>query len=265
MISLHAIVARKKKEVQDMLPVSAAPTERSFIGALRKQKQARKPGLIAEIKFRSPSEGKLLERTRLPAVLSAYNRHAQALSILCDHEDFGGGYDILETIRSQSSLPILAKEFILDVKQIQRARAAGADAILLIASILSPSQIQELSACAVSLKMAVLFEMHHEEEIAFIPDISPDFLLLGINHRNLSTLMIDLTLTERFDPLLRSRYPQHLIVAESGIHTADDVMRLSAHADAFLIGTAFLKADDPSAVITSLFPQFSSASRQAPR
>ena len=248
---LDAIVERKRAEAAAMSVVAPAePSHRSFVSALRSQS----PALIAEVKFRSPSEGTLLDRERLPELLNAYRGHAQAISVLCDEQDFGGGYGLLEEIRQSVDLPILAKEFIVSGRQVIRARKAGADAVLLIAAILSPEEIRNLSETIVALGMAVLFEIHEEKEAAFIPAFSPGQLVIGINNRNLDTLQVDLGTTARLAPKVRERFPDHLMVAESGVRNAQDVRTLSRDVDGFLIGTAFLKAKDPASCIQSLFP-----------
>ena len=247
-----SIIDRKKREVEALPDYPAlAPTEQSLHSALMR----RKPSLIAEVKPKSPSEGILMSLTDLPRILRIYNAHAQATSVLTDKEAFGGGYDLLHIVRTMTDLPILAKEFIIDRKQIRAARHAGADAVLLIAAMLTASEAQRLAEDACALGMCVLFEIHEEREMTKIPTLPSASLILGINNRNLDTLTIDLQRTTTLAPKIRTLHPEHLLLSESGIAEADDVSRLTQCVDGFLIGTTFLKSADPEAAILSLFPK----------
>lgn len=250
MSRLFAIAERKRKEAVALPEKADLPkSDRDCIRSLR----SRSPALIAEVKPRSPSAGSLLNLSQVPNIVSLYSAHAQAISVLCDASDFGGGFDLLAEVRAMTDLPILAKEFIVARSQIHRAREAGADAVLLIAAILSESEIRELSAESLKLGMTVLFEIHAEEEIEKVPTLAPDELMIGINNRDLHSLKVDLGTTETLAPLLRTRFPAHLLIAESGIATREDVTRLSNIVDGFLIGTTFLRAQDPTSKIRDLF------------
>ncbi len=249
---LDSIIERKKREAEDLPELSElVPAEKSLHRSLKK----RKPALIAEVKPKSPSEGTLMSLTDLPRILRVYNAHAQAISVLCDSEAFGGGYELLRIVSSMTDLPILAKEFIVDPRQIRAARNAGADAILLIAAILTKKQVQELSEEAHALGMCVLLELHDEHDIEKIPTLPAEGLIIGINNRNLNNLQIDLQTTVSLAPKIKALHPENLLVSESGIKTATDVDTLGKIVDGFLIGTAFLKAADPKATILSLFPR----------
>lgn len=251
MTFLTSILERKTLEAAALPDVDPKVSERSIVDALRE----RQPALIAEVKPASPSQGALLSPSRLPSVVRAYNKHAQAISVLCDHEAFGGSYELLAAVRTMTDLPILAKEFIVDRKQIRMARHAGADAILLIAAMVTKKKAQELSEEACALGMCVLFEIHEHRDITMVPTLPPDALIIGINNRNLNDLTIDLHTTTTLAPTIRSLHPETLLISESGIEREDDVRSLGTLIDAFLIGTTFLKSTDPAAAILSLFPE----------
>ncbi len=254
MTFLQSILERKKQEAKDLPEMTTlSPTEKSMTESLRKMK----PALIAEVKPMSPSEGTLMDLTDLPRILRIYNIRAQAISVLCDNATFGGGYDLLSVVRTMTDLPILAKEFIVSEKQIRRARHAGADAILLIAAMLTKQEAQTLAEQADALGMSVLFEIHEEKEILSIPALSSDSLVIGINNRNLKNLKIDLETTKNLAPKIRSLYPEHLLLSESGIRTGSDIATLSLSIDGFLIGTTFLKSSDAKATMAELFPSIS--------
>lgn len=248
---LERIVARKRKEVPLLhAPADVHPSNNSFVQPLRR----RKPSVIAELKPKSPSEGFLFDPKDLSSLLDAYEVRADALSVLCDSVDFGGGYDLLQRVRAQTDLPILAKEFIISEVQVRMARACGADAILLIAAILSKDEAQALASTALSLGMDILFELHTKEDFEKIPDAPIEDLVLGINNRNLDTLAIDLQTTEALAPLLRTQFPGCLLISESGITAKEHVDHLSRFVDGFLIGTTLLRSGDPKVALQSLFP-----------
>jgi indole-3-glycerol phosphate synthase len=247
---LDSIIARKKEEVKNLRhPSNVKKSERNFVTAMRSVH----PSLLAEVKPRSPSEGTIISSARIPNIVSVYNQQAQAISVLCDEEFFGGGYDLLTEVRAMTKLPILAKEFIIDPVQIRKAREAGADAVLLIAAVLEEGQIAELSQVAIDLGMAILFEVHHGEEMGKIPTLPSESLVIGINNRNLSTLEIDLEMTPALSLNIRTGFPDHLLISESGIESRKDIERLQNDCDGFLIGTTFLKASDPSEKLLELF------------
>lgn len=199
----------------------------------------------------SPSKGKLMSAGDIDTIVKLYNEHADGISVLCDKKFFGGSFDLLQKIREQTDLPILAKEFIIDAKQILHAREAGADAILLIATLLTPEQVKEFSALAETLGMAVLYEIHTKDEITTIPAQGADQMIIGINNRDLTTLAIDLQSTEKLAPMLRKKYPDHLIISESGIGGVDDARKLKPLVDGFLIGSGILESKNPQEFLTT--------------
>ncbi|HRH92952.1 MAG TPA: indole-3-glycerol phosphate synthase TrpC [Candidatus Peribacteria bacterium] len=236
MTILDDILRHKRDEVAALPDCAPQPSTRDFVAGLR----TASPCLIAEVKPKSPSAGPLLDRANVPALMESYNRHAQAVSVLCDERFFGGGFDLLRQVRALTDLPILAKEFIVDAKQIRVARDAGADAVLLIANVLSANEILRFSAEATGLGMGVLLELHDESDLEKIPAMHAGTLVLGINNRSLATLHIDLDTTARLSPLVRTLCPGHLVIGESGVTMKADLARLQPSVDGFLIGTGLL-------------------------
>lgn len=243
MTFISTIRRLKETEIQSLDSTGKLDSsKRDFIGSLR----SARPALIAEVKPKSPSGGNLLTLNNAPPIVKRYNDHAQAISVLCDYEYFGGGYDLLASVRTMTDLPILAKEFIVDERQIMAARRAGADAVLLIATLNGAQQNQKLSSAALSLGMDILFEIHEETELSAVPLVDSDHMAIGINSRNLQTMDIDLGTILRIAPLVRERFPKHLIIGESGITSPDDIDSLRSSIDGFLIGTALLGNDSES-------------------
>lgn len=255
---LDTIIVTKKQEIASLPDVtpehSSGP---SFIDALLKKN----PVLIAEIKPKSPSGGELLRREDVPKLIKLYGEHAQAISVLCDSQYFGGGFDLLAEVRSLTDKPLLAKEFIISIRQIDHAVKNGASAILLIARILEIYEMVELASYAVNLNLDVLIEIHLKEEMekaaktfSALTEEQRQHIILGINNRNLQTLKTDVGITEKLAPLARKRLPGiRCVITESGIHTKEDVARLQPLVQGFLIGTSILKSDDPVSHLTSLF------------
>ncbi len=258
---LQKIVEAKKKEILSLPEIDVAnlPPRKDFVGALL---QAVRPSIIAEIKPKSPSQGFLFERSKVPSIVTAYNTNADAISVLCDKEFFGGGYDLLREVRALTGKPILAKEFIIDAKQIRYAAESGADAILLIASILTDEELSELATDAALLGLGVLLEVHSEKEVQRVaqtyqsmPSSSQAQIVIGINNRDLDTLEIDLRVTERLAPKIRELMPSiRCVITESGVKSSDDVLRLQKHVQGFLIGTSILRSENPADFLSSLFP-----------
>ena len=243
---LSEIIAKKHEEIPCIrADAQIRKLKKSFIQALR----MRCPSLIAEIKPRSPSRGTLIEPADIPVLLQEYNAHADAISVLCDNGFFGGGYDLLSDVRLQTELPILAKEFIVHTSQIDAANQAGADAILLIAAMLSREELRDLALYAEERGMAVLLEIHAEEEIERIPSLSADAMMLGINNRNLMTLEIDLATTPKLAKPLREKFPKHILIAESGTTTSEHVRKLTPIVDGFLIGTGLLNTESRAEIL----------------
>ncbi len=220
--------------------------ERDFIEALR---QPGRVALIAELKRQSPSRGMLRERFDPIQIAQTYQAGgAAAISVLTDTRFFGGQLPLLRDVKNFTELPILRKDFIIDEYQVYQSAQAAADAILLIARLLSPEALCRLVALAHTLQLDVLAEVHAEAELDAA--LAAGCRLIGINHRDLDTLEIDLTLSQRLIP----RIPKECtIVAESGLATRADVERMRAlGVHAVLIGEAFMVADDIAAKMREL-------------
>ena len=211
--------------------------------------------LIAEIKKSSPSAGLIVKNFDPVAIAQIYHAHgAAALSVLTDETYFDGRLRFIEDVKQVVPLPVLRKDFIVDKYQIHESRAAGADAILLIAEVLEGSQIVDFTAAARNLGMAVLVEVHSEETLTSVLDAlgppSIDRYLLGINNRDLSAQVTDLSTMKELSQLIPDGLP---FVAESGIATRADVETArQTGACAILVGEAILRADDIGAKIDTL-------------
>lgn len=238
---LDTIVAKKHEEVAGLrrqgLPArTAADAPRGFIRAL-----CAKPGvaIIAEAKKASPSKG-LIEPDFDPVqVAKNYQKNgATAISVLTDRHFFQGELDFLISIRKEVGLPVLRKDFIIDPLQIEESHRAGADAILLIAAILSPAQLHNFRVQAEALGMDALVEVHGEVELD--QALASGARLIGINNRNLHDFIVDLNTTFRLKTLVPQGIP---VVSESGITTVEDIVRLKeAGIDAALIGESLMRA-----------------------
>jgi indole-3-glycerol phosphate synthase len=228
----------------------AAGKPRDFIGALRAKITAGLPAVIAEIKKASPSRGVLRERFDPAAIARSYARHGTAcLSVLTDEFFFQGRAEDLSIARAACDLPALRKDFVIDPYQVYESRAMGADCILLIVAALEPAQMRGLEAVAVSLGMAVLAEVHDRAELDLALELATP--LIGINNRNLRSFETSLATTLG----LSSRVPEpRIVVTESGILAPEDVARLrQAGVHAFLVGEAFMRAQDPGKELERLF------------
>ena len=228
----------------------AAEPPRDFVGALRAKLARGAAAVIAEIKKASPSRGVLRARFEPAAIAASYERHGAAcLSVLTDSEFFQGGIEDLRAARAACSLPVLRKDFTIDPYQVLEARAAGADCILLIAAALERARMQELEGLARELRLAVLVEVHDADELESA--LSLQTPLIGINNRNLSTFETRLETTLA----LLDRVPrERLVVTESGILRREDVARMrAAKVDCFLVGEAFMRAEDPGVELERLF------------
>ncbi len=257
---LDAIVAAKQQEVRSLPDIMPAHREKSsFVDAIL----AIHPSLIAEIKPKSPSSGHLLAIQDVPKLVELFDARAQAISVLCDEHFFGGSYDLLRHVRSLTNKPLLAKEFIIDSRQIDHAADAGADAILLIATILSAQELVTLTSYAITRGLDVLIEVHSIEDIEKtaqtfkkLSNEHQHHIIVGMNNRDLASLKTDIRTTEHLVPLIRSKMPSlGAIIAESGISTRADVEQLTPFVQGFLIGTSILQSKDPAAHLASLFPR----------
>lgn len=257
---LDKIVAVKREEVaaalkQKSLAVVRADAEsrvltRDFEGAMRAKIAAGQPAVIAEIKKASPSKG-VLRADFIPAdIAQSYAEYGAAcLSVLTDRQFFQGGVDYLKQARASCNLPVLRKDFMIDVYQIYEARAMGADAILLIAACLDDAQMADMEAVARGLDMAVLVEVHDRAELARALKLKTR--LVGINNRNLKTFEVSLQTTL---DMLPDVPPDRLLVTESGILSPEDVRRMrDAQVNAFLVGEAFMRASEPGLALSQLF------------
>ncbi|MGQ0558300.1 MAG: bifunctional indole-3-glycerol-phosphate synthase TrpC/phosphoribosylanthranilate isomerase TrpF [Sphingosinicella sp.] len=243
---LGEIVRRKRVEVAARLgggEIEARPTRRSLAAALAG------PGVrfIMEVKKSSPSAGPLAPRIDAAAQAAAYAGAASAISVLTDGPGFGGRLEDLRTVRRVFNGPILAKDFIVDPRQVSEARRHGADAVLAILAVLDDAQAAAVLRAARALDMDVLVEAHDAWEVRRAVALGAS--IVGINNRDLRTLKIDLGNTGRLAPLVpRDR----LVVAESGVSGRTDAERLAPHADAILVGTSLMRAASPAEAARSL-------------
>ena len=232
---LARIVARKRGEVAARLngPVAAEPTRRSLRAALSR------PGarFIMEVKRASPSGHR--SAVSVEQAVAAYAPVADAISVLTDGAGFGGSLDDLAMVRERFDGPILAKDFIVDMAQVSEARAHGADAVLVMMSVLDDTVAATVLTEAQRLGMDAIVEVHDETELERALGLGA--VIIGINNRDLKSLSTDLAVTERLAPLVP---PDVLLISESGIATHADVERLSPIADAFLVGSALMAASD---------------------
>jgi indole-3-glycerol phosphate synthase len=223
---------------------------RGFEASLRSKIAAGHAGVITEVKKASPSKGVLRADFRPADIAASYAANGAAcLSVLTDEQFFQGSTAYLQQARAACAIPVLRKDFMIDVYQIYEARAMGADAILLIVSALDHGLMAEMEACAHELGMGVLVETHDGDELTAALRLKTD--LLGINNRNLRTFEVSLENTLG----LLDRIPaDKLVITESGIMVPEDVKRMrEANVHAFLVGEAFMRAPDPGAELARLF------------
>ncbi len=243
--------ARKKKPLEAMREDALSRVlTRDFVGALRRRIAAGQAAVIAEVKKASPSKG-VLRADFVPAdIAQSYAEHGAAcLSVLTDRSFFQGSADYLKQARASCDLPVLRKDFMVDAYQIYESRAMGADAVLLIAACLADEQMAELESIAHGLDMAVLVEVHDRDELMRALRLKTP--LVGINNRNLRTFEVSLDTTLALLPEVPA---DRLLVTESGILGHADVQRMrAAGVHAFLVGEAFMRAEDPGAALASLF------------
>ncbi len=257
---LKKIVARKLEEIDERsasvsldqlkAKLDDADAPRGFVQSLNDKIAAGQSGVIAEIKKASPSKGVLREHFVPAEIAQSYANHGAAcLSVLTDVDFFQGGDAYLKQARAACSLPVIRKDFIVDPYQVYEARAMSADCILLIVACLTDRQLADLNGLAMKLGMDVLIEVHDAEELERALKVPNP--MIGINNRNLRTF--DVSLQTTLD-LLASIADDRLVVTESGIHAPEDVALMREHkVNAFLVGEAFMRADEPGEKLAALF------------
>lgn len=257
---LEKILLRKREEIierSEKLDLNSitryaeqADPVRGFITSIEKRLTENMPAVIAEIKKASPSKGVLRENFNPVAIAKTYEANGAAcLSVLTDADFFQGGENYLKQARSACVLPVIRKDFIIGPYQVYEARMINADCILLIVAALDDATLQELLDLAHQLGMDVLVEVHDEQELERA--LASGAKLIGINNRNLHTFETSLDTTLK----MLEQVPQdRIIVTESGIHTPADVQLMrDNNVNTFLVGEAFMKAEDPGEKLKELF------------
>ena len=257
---LEKILATKRDEVaarQAIKPLAevrreaeAMPPTRGFVQALRDKAKAQTPGVIAEVKKASPSKGVIRENFEPLTIAQSYaDGGATCLSVLTDEQYFQGSDAYLKEIAQNVDLPVIRKDFIIDEYQIYEARALGADCILLIVSALNVMRLTVLTTLARGLGLDVLIEVHDRVELESALAQQPT--LVGINNRNLKTFETSLNTTIDLLPMIPDGVT---VVTESGIATRSDVELMQANdVHCFLVGEAFMRADNPGSELKQLF------------
>lgn len=255
-VKVEEVAAAKAVRSLSSLRAEAESTERRrdlrpFEGALRRKVRAGRAAVIAEVKKASPSKGVLREHFVPAEIAASYEAGgAAALSVLTDERFFQGSAAYLQQARAACSLPVLRKDFVVDEYQVVQARVIGADCILLIAACLDDARMADLEAAARALGMSVLVEVHDGAELDRALRLKTP--LLGINNRNLRSFEVTLQTTLELLPRVPA---DRLLVTESGILAPADVQRMrGAGVQAFLVGEAFMRAADPGAALSMLFP-----------
>ncbi|MBG9389301.1 indole-3-glycerol phosphate synthase TrpC [Caenimonas aquaedulcis] len=261
---LEKIVAVKRQEIaaaQRRMPVAAMRADaesrvltRDFEAALRRKIAAGQSAVIAEVKKASPSKGVLREEFIPADIAQSYalgdgKTSAACLSVLTDRQFFQGQVDYLKQARASCDLPVLRKDFMVDPYQVYESRSMGADCILLIVACLDDARMAEMEAIARSLDMAVLVEVHDRAELQRALKLKTP--LIGINNRNLRTFDVSLDTTLG---MLGDVPADRLVITESGITTPEDVKKMrDAGVHAFLVGEAFMRAEEPGDALAALF------------
>ena len=257
---LKTIVDRKWQEIAERAArVSLADltagarrqsAPRGFVASMAGKLAAGHSAVIAEVKKASPSKGVIREHFDPAAIAASYEHGGAAcLSVLTDNDFFQGSEAYLQQARAACELPVIRKDFIVDPYQVVEARAIGADCILLIVACLDDVQMAELNAAAIELGMDVLIEVHNREEL--LRSLPLGNRLVGINNRDLHTFETSLNTT--FD-LLADIPDDRIVVTESSIHSREDVSAMREHGvNAFLVGEAFMRADEPGEKLAELF------------
>jgi len=249
----HVEIATRSKQasLQQLKNIAEnSSSVRPFVSAIKNKIAHNKSAVIAEIKRASPSKGLIRENFNPKEIAASYQKGgASCISVLTDEDYFQGCTAYLCEARAACDLPVIRKDFIIDIYQVYEARAMNADCILLIVSALNDKQMQRLYSLARSLEMDVLIEVHDEIELKRALHLNP--ALIGINNRNLRTFETSLETTLN---LLAQIPEQHIVVTESGIHQREDIQLMRRNqVNAFLVGEAFMRADDPGKELNSLF------------
>ncbi|EJL87215.1 Indole-3-glycerol phosphate synthase [Herbaspirillum sp. CF444] len=244
----HRDLASLRRDVES--DTEARAQLRGFEAGVRGKIAAGNAGIIAEVKKASPSKGVIRPDFKPAEIAVSYATHGAAcLSVLTDVQFFQGAPEYLKQARAACTLPVLRKDFMMDLYQVYEARSWGADAILLIVAALDHGLMAELEACAHELGMSVLVEVHDGAELDAALKLKT--ALLGINNRNLRTFETTLDTTLNLLPRIP---PEKLVVTESAIATPDDVKRMrDANVNAFLVGEAFMRAPEPGVELARLF------------
>ncbi|MCW2959721.1 MAG: Indole-3-glycerol-phosphate synthase [Thermoleophilia bacterium] len=243
-------LAAEAQDGIDRSVLAAAPVTRSLVDAVRTAVAEDRLAVIAEVKRRSPSVGDIAIDADPSTQGAAYAvAGATGISVLTEADHFGGSLDDLRAVRGSSAeVPVLRKDFIVEGSQLMAARAAGADAVLLIAALHDASRLRDLVDMAHGHGLDVLLEVHDEAELERA--LTTEAVLIGINNRDLRDFSIDLAVTERLAPLVPA---DRLVVAESGVRTVADAARLRrAGAHVVLVGEALMRAEDPAAFVREL-------------
>jgi indole-3-glycerol phosphate synthase len=247
---------RSQKSIEQLKQeIHSRPKCRNFYKAVTKR-NSRGINVIAEVKKASPSAGVIREDFNAVAIAQTYEKYgADAISVLTDEKYFQGRLEYIEQIKQAVDLPILRKDFIIDLWQVYESRAAGADAILLIAEALKPGELMDLMIAAAELTLTVLLEVHQADTLLAVRSLigfpKKGYSVFGINNRDLSTMQVDLNTTSRLAELIDN---QNELVAESGVKTRADVEKLkSVGVRAVLIGQVLCESPDIEAKFTELF------------
>jgi indole-3-glycerol phosphate synthase len=257
---LEKIISVKHREIEESRAAvsfselerqcSGLPPTRDFVHALRSRVEKSQPAVIAEIKKASPSKGVIREDFDPVAIARSYQQSGAAcLSVLTDRDFFQGAPEYLTAVRAETTIPVIRKDFIIDPYQVYEARAMGADCILLIVAALETAQMRELERIARGMGMAVLVEIHSQEELDGALELETP--LIGINNRNLRTFETDIGTSLRVAKGISSG---RVVITESGINTREDVALMVENSIyAFLVGESMMRKPDPGAALKDLF------------
>src|SRR5699024_6950638 len=252
MTILDKIIAEKKKEVKELInqTFDQQLDDKEIKPFSERIKEKETMGLIAEIKRASPSKGMINVDVNPKEQAELYEANgASAISVLTDMPFFKGTMDDLRTVRNAVDLPILCKDFIIDPIQIDRAKAAGANIILLIAAALKDEEFMNLFNYAREKELEILCEVNREEEMEKVLNLGAN--IIGINNRDLKTFDVDLKTTEKLASMVTD--PETILISESGIKTKEDAQTVAASgAEAILVGETLMRSDDIAQTMNDL-------------